>query len=415
MAFPHNEFVLQWNTRSLISHWGQFKQYILNNNPLAAAIQETHFIDTDFINYTLRIPGYSLYTHNVNGTPRRGGSALLISNNLLHHQIDLQSPLDAVGVNIKIAQLELTLISIYLSPSVALNTNFLSQLFSNINTPCLIMGDFNSHHQTWGCTNNSTRGQIVLDLLEQHNLVFLNNLTPTHMYHHGGQVTYSAIDLALTSPRTAPLFTFTVQSDPLFSDHFPIHIELEVPSGQTNFYSLPRWNLRKADWSTFQNYIDEKLPANSQPDINTFLNTILESAHQHIPHTQHRPGRRSAPWWNTDCQKAVALRKRALRQFQKCICEFHEYEVRRARFLATQTITEAKKESWKEFSSQFNRFTSISKIWTLIKSFSNKRPPLYKIPHLRIDNISYLIPLEQRCKKCEDGHEHEHKTQNESQ
>ena len=388
------EFVLQWNTRSLISHWGQFKHYILNNNPLAAAIQETRFIDSDFINYTFKIPGYSLYTHNTNTGQRQGGSALLISNNLLHHQINLNSNLDAVGVNVKLAQLDLTLISIYLRPSDDLDIPSLTQLIQNINTPCLIMGDFNSHHQAWGCDTNTRRGQILLDLLDRQNLIFLNNLTPTHIHHHNGKVTYSAIDLAITSPRTAPLFTFQAQSDPLFSDHFPIHIELQVPSGQTNFFSLPRWNFRKADWSAFKDHIDTSLPPNSHPDINTFLNSILTSAHQHIPRTQHHPGRRASPWWNTECQKAVAIRKRALKQFQRCICDFHEKEARRTRSQANYMIKQAKQQSWQEFSSQFNRFTPLSKIWSLLKSFTNKRPPLYKIPHLNINNISFSLPIE---------------------
>jgi ribonuclease HI/exonuclease III len=391
MSTTTTEFILQWNTRSLISHWGEFKHYILNNNPVAAAIQETHFHDMDFTNYTLKVPGYSLYANNINIQPRQGGTALLISNNILHHQIDLQTTLDAVGVNIKIGQHEITLLSIYLSPSAALDTNSISQLFNSINTPCLIMGDFNSHHQAWGCNANTTRGRNILNLLEEHNLVFLNDQTPTHLTHRGGQLSYSAIDLALSSANIAPLFKFNVQSDPLFSDHYPIHIELEFPSGQTNFNFLPRWNIRKADWTSFQNHIDAKHPPNSQPNIESFLNAILASAHENIPHTRQSQGRKTSPWWNTECQRAVALRKRALRQFQRCICEAHDIEVRRTRTEAHDIITKAKKESWQNFSSEFNRFTPLSKIWSLLKTFCNKRST-YKIPHLNINNNMHLLP-----------------------
>ena len=232
---------------SLISHWGQFKHYILSKNPLIAAVQETLFKDADFTNYTLRIPGYSFYTHNINDNTRKGGTALLVSNNLLHHQIDLHTELDAVGVNVKIANQELTLISLYLPPSTEINVNALSSLLNTCDTPVLIMGDFNAHHQSWGCNSTSQRGKIISEFLEQHDIVYLENQTPIH---RGGQVTYSAIDLALATPRIAPLLTFNVQSDPHFSDHYPIHIELQVPSGQTNFNFLPRWNLRNADWSS---------------------------------------------------------------------------------------------------------------------------------------------------------------------
>ena len=63
-----SEFFLQWNTNSLVSHWGQFKNYMLHNKPLIAAIQETHFLDSDTINYNFNIRDYSLYTNNINKT-----------------------------------------------------------------------------------------------------------------------------------------------------------------------------------------------------------------------------------------------------------------------------------------------------------------------------------------------------------
>ena len=253
------EFFLQWNTRSLISvfHWGEFKNYILNKKPLVAAIQETHFLDSDSVNYNYKIKGYSLYTNNVNDNPRRGGSALYISNKLLHHQIQLRTTLNAVGVKIKIAHLDLTVVSIYLSPTSPVPP--ISRLLSQLPTPFLVLGDFNAHHRTWGCNTTYTRGTQLLRILDDLDLTHLSTLIPTHITTRRGEVTHSVIDLAITDPRTATLFTQHVADDPLFSDHYPIHYNLEVPSGQTNFNFLPRWNLKKADWTAFPNHINESL------------------------------------------------------------------------------------------------------------------------------------------------------------
>ena len=388
------EFILQWNTRSLISHWGEFKHYILSNNPLAAAIQETKFIDKDFNKYTWKIPGYSLYSNNATALPREGGTMLLVSNNLLHHQINLDTDIDAVAVNVKLANREITLISIYFTPNKEIDFDSFTALLDNFNTPCLIMGDFNARHRTWGCNNTTTRGESMLDFIDRHNLVYLNNQTPTYICIRQGQVSYSVLDLTLASPSISSIFTSNVETDPLFSDHYPIRIELGVPSGQTDFNFLPRWKLNKADWASFSKHIDERFPANAEPDVTTFLNTLLESAHKHIPHTAPRTGRRASPWWNTECQKAVAIRKRAFKQFQKCICEAHENEVRRTSKLANEIIRETKRKSWQSFAGEFNRFTPLSKIWSNLKALSLKRPPLYKIPHLKVNNVSYSLPLE---------------------
>ena len=51
------EFILQWNTNSLVSNWGEFREYMTNKKPLIAAIQETLFLDTD----SLKLYIYSIW------------------------------------------------------------------------------------------------------------------------------------------------------------------------------------------------------------------------------------------------------------------------------------------------------------------------------------------------------------------
>ena len=210
------------------------------------AIQETRFTDTDLDKDRLTLFGYSLYCDNVNTKPRRGGSALYVSNNLLHYQIFFDSPLNYVAINVKFAQREMLVISIYLPPSVTFREQ-LDQLLQQISSPCLILGDFNAHHLAWGCHTTNTRGTSLHSLLDKHHLVYLNDATPTYQCYRAGQASSSVIDLSLASPQIATSFTSEVQHDRYFSDHYPIHLILEIPSGQTNFNFLPRWNFNRAD------------------------------------------------------------------------------------------------------------------------------------------------------------------------
>lgn len=329
-----SEFILQWNTRSLVSNWGEFKAYMIKNKPLIAALQETRFLDSDDINYNFRISGYSLYRNNINVTPRRGGTALYVSNHLLHHEIEITTNFNVVAVQVRIAQKDFNILSIYIPPSTNVSYDDLASLFSNIPPQCMIVGDFNAHHRSWGCEHENTRGKHIHKLLDIHDLICINDRTPTHYTNYATHQTHSVIDLALVTPNLAPLFTTQVQSDPLFSDHFPIHIIIEVTSGQTDNNFLPRWNLRKADWSSFKNHIDTVHPPNSAPPIENFLHTITAAAHQHVPHTRRSQGQKHAPWWNDECRRAVAIRRRALRAFKRCICQEHEDAFRLARYQA---------------------------------------------------------------------------------
>ena len=99
---------------------------------------------------------------------------------------------------------------------------------------------------------------------------------------------------------------------------------------------------------------------NTEPNLNEFLNTILQAALNNIPKTRPPRNQKHAPWWNNDCQRLVALRRRALKEFEKCICHRHFEKARDAKAQAKKKIIlNAKKESWESFSNQFNRFTPL--------------------------------------------------------
>ena len=388
------EFLLQWNTNHMVSHWGEFKNYILHNKPLVAAVQETRFLDSDSLNYNFNIYNYSLFTNNVNSNPRRGGSALYISHNLLHHQIPLQTTLNVVGAKVKIAQRDLTILSIYLSPNLPFHPHQLTELISQITPPFIIMGDFNAHNQVWGCRYNDTRGTQLLNVINSLDLIPITNMIPTHTCTHNGEVTHSVIDFAITDTNTATLFTQYTADDPLFSDHYPLHYSIDIPSGQCNFSFLPRWNFNKANWVEFQKHINVSLTTSPPQDINTFLDTILEAANKHVPMTRPHRKHNNTPWWNNECQRAVALRRRALRTFRRCPCQAHEEEARKTRLESHKIILREKTSSWQTFSNNFNRFTPLSKIWTYIKCFNRTKQRSFKIPHLQINNTHYLVPLD---------------------
>ena len=110
--------------------------YIINKKTLIAAIQETYFLDSDTYNYTFTLRGYSLYCDNVNSQPRRGGSALCISNKLIHNQTKYNSP-KYVAATVKIAQREVIVVSIHLSPSEELNEQQLDNFVQQIPSPKL--------------------------------------------------------------------------------------------------------------------------------------------------------------------------------------------------------------------------------------------------------------------------------------
>ena len=44
------------------------------------------------------------------------------------------------------------------------------------------MGDFNSHHTLWGCTDINDKGRSIEDFITGHDLVLLNDKSSTYLH-----------------------------------------------------------------------------------------------------------------------------------------------------------------------------------------------------------------------------------------
>ena len=104
------KYILQWNAGGLVSHLPEFKQYIQKSSPLIAAIQETHFRDSDVYNFD--IPGFSLYQNNVNAANRQGGTALYVKNDVPHRIAKLKTPLNADTIYATLFHCEMLIMSL---------------------------------------------------------------------------------------------------------------------------------------------------------------------------------------------------------------------------------------------------------------------------------------------------------------
>ena len=85
-----------------------------------------------------------------------------------------------------------------------------------------IMGDFNSHHALWGCTDTDDKGRIIEDFIRKYDLVLLNGKPSTYLHPATGS--YSFLDLTICSPGIFPNPNWKVVYDLHGSDHFPIQV-----------------------------------------------------------------------------------------------------------------------------------------------------------------------------------------------
>ena len=236
--------LIQWNCRGLKANFNELLLLLTGLCPSIICLQETFLKPSD--NLSLR--GYTMYNHiHQSGDRASGGSSIIVNNSIPQSQIPLNTNLQAVAVKVTLHRL-IHVCSIYLPPGDRFNIADIEHLISQLPKPFIIMGDFNSHSNVWGCRDTDQKGRIIEDVINRNNLLLYNNKSYTYL--HPGTGTYSAIDLTLADASIFLDYSGKVHDDTCGSDHFPIILEHSGPELDDK---IPRWNLRRAKWDEFKN------------------------------------------------------------------------------------------------------------------------------------------------------------------
>lgn len=302
-----NENILQWNCNGCTSHYCELKSIILEKNPFTICLQETHFKPDD--NFSLR--GYSIFRKDVIFDHRaKGGVAIFLKDNIPCKEIHVQTHLQAVAIQINYL-FKLTICNLYL-PDGRWSQRELQNLISQLPSPFLLLGDFNSHNPLWGSNTIDPRGRIVEQCIEDSDLLILN--TGEGSYLNSRSNCLSAIDLTLCTPNVAPRFKWIRLDDHLSTDHFPIAIECAgVPSNHT----IPkRWLMEKADWSAYTERIHsfEIEDGDVEEMVSSLINAIKTAATLTVPRSRGVLNSKNVPWWNPDLATAISAKKTSLQQ-----------------------------------------------------------------------------------------------------
>ena len=200
----------QWNCRSAISNKVNLENLLLSE----IWLKPERYI---------ALSGYNIVRKDrLDG---KGGVAILLKQNIKYTQISGLNLDNIFYVGLKIRlknNIELTLISVYIKPNTKIKLSTWNKFFSLFKKPFLIGGDFNAHHEAWGCSESDVYGKTLSESLDLNNFVYLNNGKPTRLNPINGR--NSAIDLSLTSPCFQPLVQWNTLNDTYGSDHFPIVI-----------------------------------------------------------------------------------------------------------------------------------------------------------------------------------------------
>ena len=359
---------------------------IFEVSPICIALQETMLGNSPCLCPREYTAYHSPYDVNIGS---HGGVALYVRADTPHNHYVIQSPLQAVAVQVHLER-KYTLCSIYLPPNEAFPRDEFKSLIQQLPRPFLILGDMNSRSPLWGDVITNQRGNCLSSIIEGESVGVLNTGESTHFHVQTG--TLSAIDLSISSDDCTIDFGWKVINDRFTSDHFPIIVTTSTgpPSPR-----LPRWNTRRADWTTFREESSIDDSADDFPSIDDaidFLVTILFSAGlQSIPRCSGIFKRRPVPWWTDKCYEAHRTMRAAFTRYRRRRCEYYLVEFRKARARFRFIIKKARKDSWKIFIASINSKTPISVVWKKVRKISGKFAPSNP-PVLKINGVNVADP-----------------------
>ncbi|GFX64561.1 probable RNA-directed DNA polymerase from transposon X-element [Trichonephila clavipes] len=332
-----------WNANGLLSKIFEFKLFVEKYDPDLILVQETHLRPT----HNTNINNYSCYRNDrITDGPATGGTLIFIKNSIPH--VNPPPPtlnhVEATTVTITPPNTNpVSVTSIYIPPRSD-NRLFTLDLETilQINSNCVIFGDFNATHSEWNCSHNSTRGTQLKTFAETTNLEIAFPASHTRFGYNSA----NTLDFALISNFNFP---FTIESIPeLSSDHNPVMISFNLNT------SIHKSNPRAITtcWTAFKIHLKNHFHLSDFANINN--KTILEekiakftdavsSAHSHaskpIKNTRHS-------YTPQHIKQIIALKNRARKMYQRTLNPTYKTEANRFQATLKKEIKIHNQNTW---------------------------------------------------------------------
>lgn len=347
------------------------------NRSLLTHLLQLHKIDIAILseiwlkpNEDFNFPGYKFYKKTRD--KGYGGVALLIKKEIHFQEIKLPdlNPVEAIAIKTTNTVIPFLFISIYIPPSPINNNQIkkpLTDLFNFIdlnNCKAIIAGDFNAHHSVWNVANKTCpRGELILDLIENRNLIIMNDGTPTMIKHPN--ITPSAIDLTIVSSCLAPKVEWSVLDEEICGDHKIIIFKL-INQAQKFEYNSSLINKKKAIKNI--NAVDPNLITSPEKLSDIFISNIDE--------TKYKPNKRFTPkkWWNSHIQELYDDKTKKFINYLNNLTLDNLIIFKKARAILKTEIKKAKRKSFQDLTDTLTPDLNIKQLWTTVKMISGGFP-----------------------------------------
>ena len=139
--------IINWNCRRFKKNIDEIKMILKDYDPVVLCCQETYTKTNNTIDFRKYV-SYHTHAEAIDGRAC-GGVSVMVKKTIPHRQINLNTNLQAVAVSLSMHK-TITLCSVYIPPSYALDNRELDNLLEQLPSPFILLGDMKARNTNWG-------------------------------------------------------------------------------------------------------------------------------------------------------------------------------------------------------------------------------------------------------------------------
>jgi hypothetical protein len=395
--------LVHWNCNSLCNKIDEFKIFCNKFNPHIISLNETKMTD-DKAKYILQIENYTtIHKSRSNNKNGAGGVALMVRNDIKFCDCTLFNSLklEICSVNIFLNGKEICIISYYNPPKDEVSEKVFD-ILKDERIEYILMGDLNAKSTLWTADENNLNGDILNNIIINHDCIIVNNKEPTHINFNGK--TKSILDYCIVSNKLSDKFEdFKVCVDEdMTSDHLPyiLSLNFDMSNRKIKYSQFAKvnnsYNFNKANWVEFKNCLPLKVDNGIDNNVNKLNKFVCESlisaADSSIPIFNNSVSKQKhLPSYILDLIKARKTARKASRNTTKkdndCVSSKTLYN--KLTNIIRDEINALKDKEWYDFVQKLGKNPPSTKpFWRRINTIKGKHNKS-AIPTLKLNNEIY--------------------------
>jgi ribonuclease HI len=378
--------IIQLNCNGIKQRTSELKLYLYTKKPDVLCLCETwlHKVEPRFVGYK------PVWQHRELG--ERGGLAFIIREDIPYRQLNVipyqNRQLEYQALEIFSSYGKINIMNIY-NANKNIDLEEFLHYTQQMGNKSILIGDFNAHSPIWDNRGRSNHtGRNLEKLIEQTSFGILNECNvATYIDKRVG--TTSCLDLCFATHNLLMMGEMKRGPD-IGSDHFPIECNFGININKNQITTLIKWKFNKQNMEEWKANLEKQesvlVPCDAETLNNHICNKIVDASNNTLQKTSGKKiYKRSTPWWDIDCSRAVANRRKAKNLLSKMPTVVNLINYKKCEAIAKRTIIKKKKDSWEQFVGSLDSKTPSAKVWRVIKSMNGKQHTR-SIPIISDDN-----------------------------